>query len=124
MQALVEKRLLTRRLSWWGLGAQGLGALVIASLLDVASSVSFLGGGLALVAGTAASALYALRAEAPSGSSAMFGVLLGVVMKWFLVAALLVLAMVAPEARVLWVFAGLLFAQVVMVVAAMTFKRR
>lgn len=124
MQALVEKRLLTMRLWWRGLAAQGIGALLVAPLFDIASSVSFFGGGFALVAGTAASALYALRAEAPTGASAMLGVLVGVVMKWFVVAALLALAMVVPEARVPWVFAGLLFAQAAMVVAVMTFKRR
>jgi hypothetical protein len=124
MQALVEKRLLTRRLWWQGLAAQGLGALLVALLFDIASSASFFGGGFALIAGTAASALYALRDEAPSGAGAMLGVLVGAVMKWFVVAALLVLAMVAPNARVPWVLAGLLFAQVVTVVAVMTFKRQ
>lgn len=124
MHALVEKRLLTRRLWWRGLAAQGIGALLVAPLFGIASSVSFFGGGFALVAGTAASALYALRAEAPSGASAMLGVVLGVVMKWFVVAALLVIAMVAPQSRIPWVLVGLLFAQLAMAVAVMTFKRR
>ena len=124
MQALVEKRLLTRRLWWQGLVAQGCGALLVAFAFDLASSVSFFGGGFALVAGVTASALYALRAEAPSGTAAMLGVLVGVVMKRFVVAALLVLAMAAPASRVPWVVAGLLFAKAVMVVAVMTFKRR
>jgi hypothetical protein len=54
----------------------------------------------------------------------MYAVVLGTVLKWVVVAALLVLAMVVAMPRVFPVFAGLLFAQVALVVAMMTFKRQ
>lgn len=124
MQALVEKQLLTKWLWWRGLAAQGAGAVLVALFFDIAAAAAFIGGGVALLSGAAASALYALRGTAPSGARAMYAVVLGTVLKWMVVAALLVLAMAVAGPRVAWVFAGLLFAQVVMVVVAMTFKRQ
>jgi hypothetical protein len=118
MQALVEKRLLTKSVWWRGLAAQGAAALLVALVFDMAAAAAFFSGGFALLSGVAVSALYALRAVAPSGSAAMYAVVLGTVLKWVVVAALLVLARVFP------VFAGLLFAQVALVVAMMTFKRQ
>ena len=124
MQALVEKRLLTKAVWWRGLAAQGAGALVVALVFDMAAAAAFFSGGFALLSGVAVSALYALRAVAPSGAAAMYAVVLGTVLKWMVVAALLVLAMVVATPRVLPVVAGLLFAQVALVVAMMTFKRQ
>lgn len=124
MQALVEKRLLTKAVWWRGLAAQGAGALVVALVFDMVAAAAFFSGGFALLSGVAVSALYALRAVAPSGAAAMYAVVLGTVLKWMVVAALLVLAMVVAAPRVLPVFAGLLFAQVALVVAMMTFKRQ
>jgi hypothetical protein len=51
-------------------------------------------------------------------------VVLGAVLKWLAVATLLVVAMLTPHAKPLWVLVGLVFAQVVFVLAAMTFKRQ
>lgn len=124
MQALVEKRQLTSRLWWRGATAQVVASLPLALAVGVASSASFLAGGLALLLGNGVSALYAFRVNAPSGSGAMVGVLVGTVLKWMVVAALLGLAMTAPEARIVWVFLGLVFAKVVWVVTVMTFRRR
>jgi len=50
--------------------------------------------------------------------------MLGMALKWVVVAALLIGAMLAPAAQPQWVLVGLVFAQVVFVLAAMTFKRR
>ena len=124
MQALVEKRLLTNRLWWRGLAAQGVGALLVVLFFDIATAAAFFSGGLALLSGVVASALLALRGVAPSGTSAMYAVVLGSVLKWVVVAALLVLAMAMAGPRVMWVLAGLLFAQVALIVAMMTFKRQ
>ena len=124
MQALVEKRLLTKAMWWRGLAAQVAGAFLVALVFDLAAAAAFFSGGFSLLSGVAVSALYALRAVAPSGAAAMYAVVLGTVLKWMVVAALLVLAMVVAAPRVLPVFAGLLFAQVALVVAMMTFKRQ
>lgn len=124
MQGLVEKRLLTKAVWFRGLGAQGAAALLVALIFDMRAAAAFFSGGLALLSGVAVSALYALRAVAPTGSGAVYAVVLGTVLKWMVVAALLVLAMVVAAPRVLPVFAGLLFAQVALVVAMMTFKRQ
>jgi hypothetical protein len=124
MPAIVEKKHLATWLWWRGLAAQAVVALLVAPVFGLGSSASFFGGGLALVLGNSVSALYALRAEAPSGAGAMLGVLGGTVLKWMVVAAVLVLSMSAAGARVPWVLAGLVFAQVAVVVAVLTFKRR
>ena len=124
MQALVEKQVLTKAVWWRGLAAQGAGALLVALIFDMATAAAFFSGGFALLSGVVVSALYALRAVAPSGSAAMYAVVLGTVLKWMVVAALLVLAMVVAAPRVFPVFAGLLFAQVALIVAMMTFKRQ
>ncbi len=106
------------------MAAQVVGALLVALVFDMVAAASFFSGGLALLSGVAVSALYALRAVAPSGAAAMYAVVLGTVLKWMVVAVLLVLAMVVAAPRVVPVFAGLLFAQVALVVAMMTFKRQ
>lgn len=124
MQALVEKQQLTKAMWWRGLAAQGAVALLVALIFDMAAAAAFFGGGFALLSGVAVSAAYALRAVAPSGPAAMYAVVLGTVLKWMVVAALLVLAMVMAMPRVLPVFVGLLFAQLALVVAMMTFKRQ
>lgn len=124
MPALVEKRQLTKWVAGCGVLAQACGALLVALLVGLDASVSFAGGGLALLAGFAVAAATSLRATAPSGSGAMYAVLMGAVLKWVVVAALLVFAMMVPGSRAVWVFLGLLFAQVVLVVSAMTFKRQ
>jgi len=124
MQALVEKQRLTKAMWWRGLAAQGAAALLVALVFDMATAAAFFSGGLALLSGVAVSAAYALRAAAPSGAAAMYAVVFGTVLKWMVVAALLVLAMVMAIPRVLPVFAGLLFAQAALVVAMMTFKRQ
>lgn len=124
MQALVEKQSLTKAVWWRGLAAQAAGAALVALFFDIVAAAAFFSGGFALLSGVAVSALYAFRAVAPSGPAAMYAVVLGTVLKWMVVAALLVLAMVVAIPRVLPVFAGLLFAQVALVVAMMTFKRR
>ena len=124
MQALVEKQVLTKAVWWRGLAAQGAGALLVALIFDMATAAAFFSGGLALLSGVVVSALYALRAVAPTGSAAMYAVVLGTVLKWMVVAALLVLAMAVSAPRVFPVFAGLLFAQVALIVAMMTFKRQ
>lgn len=124
MRALVEKQLLTKAVWWRSLAAQGAGALLVALVFDMATAAAFFSGGFALLSGASVSALYALRAVAPSGAAAMYAVVIGTVLKWMVVAVLLVLAMVAAMPGVLPVFAGLLFAQVALVVAMMTFKRQ
>ena len=123
MQALVEKQSLTKALFWRCLVSQGVVASLVALVFDTATAAAFFSGGIALLLGVWASARFALRATAPSGSAAMYAVVLGTVLKWLVVAALLVLAMVVAMPRVLPVFVGLLFAQVALVVAMMTFKR-
>ena len=89
-----------------------------------AAALSFVSGGLAFQLGSLVSGLFALRAVAPSGSTAAMSVVLGVLMKWLTVAALLLGAMLTPTAKPVWVLVGLVFAQVVFVLAAMTFKRQ
>jgi hypothetical protein len=124
MQASVEKRLLTKSVWWRGGVAQGVGALLVILFFDIAAATAFFGGGLALLLGTTVSALYALRSVAPSGTGAMYAVVVGAVLKWMVVAALLLVAMAMAGQRVMWVFAGLLFAQMAVIVAMMTFKRQ
>lgn len=124
MSALVEKKRLENWLWWRGLAAQAVIALLVAPVAGLSASASLFGGGLSLVLGNSVSAFYSLRADAPSGSGAMLGLLGGTVLKWLVVSAALALSMSAPGARVAWVLAGLVMAQMAMVVVVLTFKRR
>ena len=110
---------------WWrSVFLLALGSLVIAAVFGWVGAVSFAAGGLAFQLGSLMSGLFALRADAPSGGAAALAVMLGMALKWVVVAALLIGAMLAPAAQPTWVLVGLVFAQVVFVLAAMTFKRR
>ena len=77
-----------------------------------------------MVAGFWVAARCALGAAAPSGSTALLGVIGGSVLKWLVVAAILALSMAAPDARALWVVVGLVFTQLMLFVVVLTSKRQ
>ncbi|WP_028770646.1 ATP synthase subunit I [Silanimonas lenta] len=115
---------LSSRIWWRAIVVLAAGALLPGALSGPAAALSFLAGGLALLLGTLVSGRIALRGVAPSAGAAALGLGLGVVAKWVLVGALLLLAIRWPGAHPLWVLAGLLAGQVAMVLVVLTFKRR
>ncbi len=124
MQARTRNSSFALWLWWRGSLAQCLSGAAVVVMFGWPPAVSFVLGGLAFHVGSLVSGLFALRATAPSGHAAAMAVVLGVVLKWLAVAALLLGAMLAPAAEPVWVLVGLVFAQVVFVLAAMTFKRQ
>lgn len=124
MQSFVEKRELTGRVWWRGCLILGLAALMIAAATQVVAGAAFFGGGMSLVVGSWVSARFSFRDVAPSGSAALVGIFTGVVLKWMVVGVMLTLSMIASSANAPWVLAGLVFAQAMLFVVVLTFKRQ